>query len=259
MPIDVVDRSVVVTGGASGIGRALSESLLDLGAYVVVLDRDDPGLDRERFTAIVGDVCDPQDNRSAVAAAVDVAPRGLLAFVGNAGIHDGGAKLRDLGPTELDRLSSRLLAVNVGGYLQGARAAAEELIRARGRMIFTLSDASFVAHGVGAGVCYTVSKHAALGVVRALAAELAPEVQVNAVAPGGVLTGLRAADPSDPEIQRALFDHPGDLEAQVRSLNPLNVMLTTDQLVPHYLFLLGEGSAGLTGHVLRPDGGLDLV
>lgn len=259
MSIDVVDGAIVVTGGASGIGRALTESLLDIGAYVVVLDRDDPGFHDVRLVTIIGDVCDPEANRSAVAAAVKVAPRGLLAFVGNAGVHDGGAKLLDLGADELAQLCTRLLAVNVGGYLQGARAATEELVRRRGRMVFTLSDASFVAQGVGAGVCYTVSKHAALGVVRALAAELAPEVQVNAVAPGGVLTGLRAADPTDPGAHHPMFDKPDDLEAQVRALNPLNTMLTTDQLVPHYLFLLGDDSAGLTGHVLRPDGGLDLA
>jgi 2,3-dihydroxy-2,3-dihydrophenylpropionate dehydrogenase len=259
MSPDVRDRSVVVTGGSSGIGRALVSALLELGAYVVVLDRDPPLTAHHRLMTVAGDVTDPDANRAAVEAAVDAAPRGFHAFVGNAGVHDGGARLLDLQPGELDQLTRHLLAVNVGGYLQGARAAAAELVRRGGRMVFTLSDAAFVATGVGAGVAYTVSKHAALGVVRSLAAELAPHVHVNAVAPGGVLTGLRAADPRDPTKQRALFDHPAELESQVRGLNPLGAMLTPQQLVPHYLFLLGEASEGLTGHVLRPDGGLDLA
>jgi 2,3-dihydroxy-2,3-dihydrophenylpropionate dehydrogenase len=256
---ELAGRSVVVTGGTSGIGRALTERLAGAGAHVVVLDlHPDPELaSRDGVEVVPGDVVDPEANRRAVDAARD-ATGDLAAFVGNAGVHDAGRGLLDLSPAELDRLSGRVLDVNVRGYLQGARAAAGELRRSGGVMVFTLSDASFHVSRVGSGICYTVSKHAALGVVRALAAELAPDVRVNAVAPGGVLTGLRAVDPDDPSREHGLFHDPAALERQVRSINPLGTVLTVDDLVPHYLFLLSSASAGLTGHVLRPDGGLEV-
>lgn len=255
---ELAGRSVVVTGGSSGIGRVLTEALAAGGARVVVLDlHPEPGLARDGVEVVEGDVADPEANARAVAAAVQ-ATGDLAAFVGNAGVHDAGRGLLDLTPVELDRLSRRVLDVNVRGYLQGARAAAAALRRSRGLMVFTLSDASFQVSRVGSGVCYTVSKHAALGVVRALAAELAPDVRVNAVAPGGVLTGLRAVEPAAPSIERSLFDDPAALERQVRSLNPLRTMLRPEDLVPHYLFLLSSASVGLTGHVLRPDGGLEV-
>lgn len=256
---ELAGRSVVVTGGSSGIGRALTETLAASAARVVVLDRhaDDRLAALDGVEVVVGDVVDPDANRRAVDAAVRATGQ-LAAFVGNAGVHDAGRGLLDLSPAELDRLSRRVLDVNVRGYLQGARAAAEALTRARGVMVFTLSDASFHVSRVGSGICYTASKHAALGVVRALAAELAPDVRVNAVAPGGVLTGLRAVEPAEPSREREIFDDPAALERQVRAINPLRRMLSISELMPHYLFLLSSASAGLTGHVLRPDGGLEV-
>lgn len=255
---ELAGRSVVVTGGSSGIGRALTEALAAGGARVVVLDlHPDSGPALDGVEVVEGDVADPEANRRAVAAAVR-ATGDVAAFVGNAGVHDAGRRLMDLSPAELDRLSRRVLDVNVHGYLQGARAAAEALRRSRGVMVFTLSDASFQVSRVGSGICYTVAKHASLGVVRALAAELAPDVRVNAVAPGGVLTGLRAVEPAEPSTERDLFDDPAAVERQVRSINPLRTMLRAEDLVPHYLFLLSSASAGLTGHVLRPDGGLEV-
>jgi 2,3-dihydroxy-2,3-dihydrophenylpropionate dehydrogenase len=123
-------------------------------------------------------------------------------------------------------------------------------------MVFTLSDASFVVSGNGAGPIYAASKHGALGVVRSLAAQLAPRVRVNAVAPGGVPTALTSVGPGDRE--RAVFADASAVVAQVRALNPLGVVLRPEDLVDHYLFLLTSRSRGLTGQVLRPDGGLSV-
>ena len=144
-------------------------------------------------------------------------------------------------------LARRILDVNVVGYLVGACAAAEAVERAEGTMVFTLSDASFVVPGNGAGIAYAASKHAGLGVVRSLAAQLAPRVRVNAVAPGGVPTGLSSLSPDAGE-ERAVY---GDVEAW--SADPLHQPAPdgarADDLVPHYLYLLTSQSCGLTGHV----------
>ncbi|MCW2684122.1 MAG: Short-chain dehydrogenase/reductase [Blastococcus sp.] len=261
---ELVGHVVLLTGGASGIGRALGQALLRRGCHVVSLDRHAAGPEAAagegasgRSLQVVGDVTDPDANERAVALALAEFGR-LDAFVGNAGVHDGGATVRDLTPTQLRDLARRILDVNVVGYLVGACAAADAVERAGGTMVFTLSDASFVVSGNGAGVAYAASKHAGLGVVRSLAAQLAPRVRVNAVAPGGVPTGLSSLSP-DAGADKAVY---GDVERavqQIRSINPLRTVLSAEQLVPHYLYLLTSQSLGLTGHVLRPDGGLSVA
>jgi 2,3-dihydroxy-2,3-dihydrophenylpropionate dehydrogenase len=205
---------------------------------------------------IVGDVTDPAANERAVALAVERYGR-LDAFIGNAGVHDGGAHVASLTASDMQALARRVLDVNVVGYLVGAAAAAEAVTRAGGTMVFTLSDASFVVSGNGAGPVYAASKHGALGVVRSLAAQLAPHVRVNAVAPGGVPTALTSVGPGDQE--KAVYADADAVVEQVRALNPLRTVLSAEDLVGHYLFLLTSQSRGLTGHVLRPDGGLSVA
>jgi 2,3-dihydroxy-2,3-dihydrophenylpropionate dehydrogenase len=248
------DRVALVTGGSSGIGRAVVDDLARHGYGVVVLDRDQPSVPfSPSVTAIVGDVRNPDDNQRAVTTALRRYGR-LDVFVGNAGIHDGGVGLCDRSAAELAILARRVFDVDVLGYLLGARAAAEPLARTYGAMVFTLSDASFVVNGNGAGVVYAAAKHAALGIVRHLAADLAPCVRVNAVAPGGVVTGLRAADGDGRE--REVFAEPDPIRERIREFNPLGVVMTPEQLAPFYRFLVGDEAVGMTGEVLRPDGGL---
>jgi len=163
-------------------------------------------------------------------------------------------RLLDRTGTELAALARYVLDVDVVGYLLGARAAAQPLARARGCMIFTLSDASFMVRGNGAGIAYAAAKHAALGVVRHLAADLAPAVRVNAVAPGGMVTGLRAADSGGG--LREVYAQPERIREAIMRLNPLGVVLTPAQIAPLYRFLTTDAAVGITGEVLRPDGGL---
>ncbi|HEU5474353.1 MAG TPA: SDR family oxidoreductase [Actinophytocola sp.] len=240
----------LVTGGASGIGRAVVDDLAGNGYAVVAFDRTEPRCPLPAGVAFVrGDVTEPADNERAVAEALRRSGR-LDLFVGNAGIHDGGVRLLDRDGPRLAELTRRVLDVDVVGYLLGARATAEHLTRSRGSMVFTLSDASFLVSGNGAGIAYAAAKHACVGVVRHLAADLAPHVRVNAVAPGGVITRLRAADGSD------VYAEPEPIAAAIRSLNPLGALATPERLAPLYRFLAGPDAFGLTGEILRPDGGL---
>ena len=265
---ELAGHVVVLTGGASGIGLALSRALRSLGVHVVDLDRRplEAGDDRVEPSApgaawvlhrVVGDVTDPEANERAVGLALAEFGR-VDAFVGNAGVHDGGAAVTDLTPTQVRDLGRRILDVNVVGYMVGACAAAAAVSRAGGTMVFTLSDASYVVSGNGAGLAYVASKHAALGVVRSLAAQLAPHVRVNAVAPGGVPTGLVGLTPDEAQ-ERAVYSDVEAVVRQIESINPLRTVLSAEDLVGHYLFLLTGQSRGLTGHVLRPDGGLSVA
>ncbi|MFK4190038.1 SDR family oxidoreductase [Streptomyces sparsogenes] len=240
----------VVTGGASGIGHAIVADLAAHGYRVAVLDRDAPADgDADRVRWVVGDVRDPEANDRVVDVALSSFGR-LDLFVGNAGVHDGGIGVRDVGGAELAEVTRYVLDVDVVGYLLGARAAAGALADSGGSMVFTLSDASYLVRGNGAGIAYAAAKHAALGMVRHLAADLAPSVRVNAVAPGGILTGLRTAD------GRHVFADADEITATVRAFNPLGVVLCAEQVAPLYRFLASPAAAGMTGEVLRPDGGL---
>ncbi|MYS80753.1 SDR family oxidoreductase [Embleya scabrispora] len=246
-------RVALVTGGSSGIGRAIVADLTAHDYDTVVLDREQPDGDIGGATFVLGDVTSPDDNQRAVDTALD-RYGALHLLVGNAGIHDGEVRLRDRSGAELAALARRVLDVDVVGYLLAARAAAEALTTSRGTMVFTLSDASFmVAPDLGAGIAYTAAKHAALGVVRHLAADLAPHVRVNAVAPSGIVTGLREADGAE------LFaENPDAMREEIRSQNPLGVVLSAAQLAPLYRFLASDEACGMTGEVLRPDGGLSV-
>jgi 2,3-dihydroxy-2,3-dihydrophenylpropionate dehydrogenase len=186
--------SVLITGGASGLGRALVDRFVLEGAAVTVLDRSKDRLGELQSTyggavnTVHGDVTVTADNAAAVSAAV-AANGGLDVFIANAGLWDFGQPLLDMEPDTLSRGFDELFAVNVKGYLLGARAAAGPLRERGGSMIFTLSNASFFPRG--GGPLYTASKHAGVGIVRQLAYELAPEVRVNGVATGGMPTDLR--------------------------------------------------------------------
>ncbi|WFE60210.1 SDR family oxidoreductase [Micromonospora sp. WMMD712] len=243
-------RVALVTGGASGIGWAVVGDLARHDHAVVAFDRRAPRAPLPPGVVFVeGDVTDPSDNDRAVAEALRRWRR-LDVFVGNAGIHDGGVRLCDRDGPQLAALTRRVLDVDVVGYILGARATAEHLSRWHGSMVFTLSDASFMVSGNGAGLAYAAAKHACVGVVRHLAADLAPHVRVNAVAPGGVITGLRDADGSE------VYAEPAPVAAAIRSLNPLGALATAEQLAPLYRFLAGPDASHLTGEILRPDGGL---
>lgn len=251
----VTGRSVVVTGGSSGIGAAVVRALLDHGAHVTSLDLTLPDEIHPMLIAVVGDVTQPDAHAEAVDRALARFGR-LDALVSNAGMHDGGVDVEDLSPPELVDVVRRVHDVNVLGLTLGVQAALPHLRKSRGSVVVTLSDASFEAGNVGAGPAYIASKTAALGLVRHFAHCYAPEVRVNAVAPGGVATGLQALHADGGS--RPLVDDPDGFAERVRVMNPLGAVLTPAEIAEYYLFLLGDRAPGLTGQVLRPDGGLSV-
>jgi NAD(P)-dependent dehydrogenase (short-subunit alcohol dehydrogenase family) len=185
----------LVTGGGSGIGRAVVGRFVEEGARVGVIDRV-PGRGEElraefddKVAAVTGDVTRLDDNKRAVAETVAAFGQ-LDIFVGNAGVLDGFIPLAALPEEKLGAACDELFAVNVKGCILGAKAALPELMKTEGCMIFTASGAGFTS--AGGGVIYTASKHAVVGMIRQLAVELGPRIRVNGVAPGGTMTDLRS-------------------------------------------------------------------
>ena len=145
-----------------------------------------------------------------------------------------------------------MFAVNVKGCLFGAKAALPELKKTQGCMIFTDSVAGL--NSGGGGAIYTASKHAVVGLIRELAVELAPEIRVNGVAPGGTMTDLRGLT-SLGNDDRSQFANPG-VEERLRGGNPLRLALLPDDLAGAYLFLASRRDArGITGTILTVDAG----
>lgn len=242
-------RTALVTGGSSGIGARVVRGLLDNGDHVVVLDRDRPTDDRVRF--VLGDVRSTEDQRRAVEAAVGEDGR-LDVLIANAGVHDGGLTFGDdLAALECD--FRRVVDVNLVGALVSLGAAAGPLAEARGSAVLTLSDASYDVVGNGAGLAYVAAKHGALGLLKAAARELAPHVRVNAVAPGGVATGI--AVESARGDRAPLVSDPGQLAARLAGRTLLGRGVSLDEVANAYLFLASEKASGITGQVLRVDAG----
>jgi NAD(P)-dependent dehydrogenase (short-subunit alcohol dehydrogenase family) len=184
----------LLTGGGSGLGRAIVDRFLEEGARLGVLERSKEKAEKLRadigdaVKVIIGDVTSADDNERAVAETVSAFGH-LDTFVGNAGLWDFNATLEGHSPTELANAFDQLFSVNVKGYVLGARASVAALRESKGSMIFTLSNAAFLAGG--GGPLYVASKHAGVGLVRQLAYELEGAVRVNAVAPGVMPTDLR--------------------------------------------------------------------
>lgn len=246
----------LVTGGGHGIGRAVVHRYLAEGAAVGVLDRDGGALAEladHGVVATVGDVRDPAAHAEATERVL--ARFGTLdTYVGNAGIYDYGAGVADIAPSALPAAFTEVFETNVLGLLLGVRAALDALRSARGSVILTASSSS--SYAGGGGVLYVAAKHAVTGLVRQLAFELAPDVRVNAVAPGATsteLTGVSALGSAG----RVLRDEPG-LAALARGI-PLGFVSGPEQHTGLYVALADPGDTGFTtGAVFPSDGGLEV-
>lgn len=246
----------LVTGGASGLGRAVVEAFVAEGARVVVFDRSERGLAAvtaahpDQVRGVAGDVRDLAANRRAVAEAV-ASFGGLDVLVGNAGIWDYNRSLVRLPDDRIDAAFDEVMGVNVKGYLLAAKAAQAELVSTRGSMIFTVSNAGFYADG--GGTLYTASKHAVVGLIRQLAFECGPYVRVNGVAPGVIRTDLRgpaALDMEERSIGGVLTE-----DAMAGSL-PIDRVANPADYAAAYVFLAAAGESGqATGSIINVDGG----
>ena len=189
---DLSGRKAIVTGAASGIGLGTAELFARSGATVAINDlAGNPRLEeavqrlKDEGLAVLaapGDVGDPQGARSMVEAAAG-AMGGLDYLVNNAGTP---GTPRTIAPSELDRFTEafwqKLLAVNLLGPFRCTHAAAPYLRAAHGAVVNTSSASGF--GGGGSSLPYSVTKAGLINLTKELARALAPEVRVNAIAPG---------------------------------------------------------------------------
>ena len=147
----------LVTGGGSGIGRAVADRFVSEGASVTIVGRNHDRLagavkaspDSSRMHAVEADVRSSEQLHQAVGATVDRFGK-LDTLVANAGIWDYQRQLTRLSAHELGATFDELFAINVKGYFLAAEAAWRELVKTRGSIVMTLSNASFYVNGGGA-------------------------------------------------------------------------------------------------------------
>lgn len=250
-------RRALIVGAGSGIGRAVVAAFGAEGANVAVLERAPHKCDALRqqlpqVPVIEGDATTREANDRAVAAAVD-AFGGLDILVNCVGVFDFYRGVGDIEADALPDAFDEMFRTNVLSHLQSAKAAIPALRRARGSSIVLTESASSFYPGRG-GVLYVSSKFAVRGLVSALAHELAPDIRVNGVAPGGTLnTDLRGL--SSLGLDQTRLDDSPDRARDVAARTPLHVALTGEDHAWSYVFLASERSRGITGETVRPDGG----
>jgi 3-oxoacyl-[acyl-carrier protein] reductase len=251
-------RVALVTGAASGIGRATARVLSAAGARVALGDVAEDGLAEtlallpaEGAVAAATDVTRRADLEALVQRAVSAF--GRLDVVANVAGVLRAAPLAELDEGDLDGI----LAVNLKGVLFGCQAALPELLRHGGSIVNVASSAAFDPHPtLGA---YTVSKAGVVALTRVLAAEVARRgVRVNAVAPGMVDTPMAGFRLRRPDGSLA----PGDRErvlAAARERSPLGTEGRPEDVALAILYLASDAARYVTGQVLHQNGGHPMV
>ena len=253
--------SAVVTGGGSGLGRAIAHALGEGGAPVAVVDLlPDGGVQTVeqvakaggRATFIPADVSRWDDVDRAIGDAVR--QLGPLAIIVNAaGILDGYTNADEMSPA----LWERTIAINLTGTFHGCkRALAEMTPRRAGRIINIASVAGLI--GGGGGSAYVASKHGVVGLTRQLATTVGAQhaITVNAICPGPIETGLRTNSKAilGADAPAVMGGVGADMNL-IRALVPLGRRGTVDEVAAVARFLASEGASYVTGHTLVVDGG----
>jgi NAD(P)-dependent dehydrogenase (short-subunit alcohol dehydrogenase family) len=246
----------VVTGGASGLGRATVERFLAEGARVLIADVEDQR--GQALAATLGpnaffrrtDVSDPNQVGALVAAAVEKFG-GLHVMVNNAGV-SGTMHRRFLDDDLAD--FHRIMAVNVLGVMAGTRDAARHMAANGGGSIVNMTSIGGIQAGGGV-MTYRASKAAVIQFTKSAAIELAYyEIRVNAIAPGNIRTPLLATSAvnMDPgEIER----YEASIRETMRADRPLKREGTPDDIAEAALYFASDRSRYVTGTVLPVDGG----
>jgi NAD(P)-dependent dehydrogenase (short-subunit alcohol dehydrogenase family) len=241
--LDLDGKVALVTGASKGIGRAIAAAVADAGASVMISSRKQDQLN-EAAKSMNGDVAtfaanagEPDQAEACVTATVDRFG-GLDMLVNNAATNPHMGPVIDVDLPRYDKT----FQVNVRGPLVWTQAAWRACMQERGGSVINVSSTGGIRHDSSIGV-YNVTKAALIHLTKILAAELAPKVRVNAIAPGLVKT----------DFARALWEPAEDL---VAATMPLGRLGEPEDIAGAALFLASDLSSWMTGEVIVVDGGM---
>jgi phthalate 3,4-cis-dihydrodiol dehydrogenase len=253
-------KRALIVGAGSGIGRAVVDAFHAEDARVTVLERDRDKCDMLRehlpgVQVVEGNAITREANERAVNVAVD-AYGGLDTLVNCVGVFDFYKGVNDIGADDLHAAFDEMFQTNVLSHLQSVKAAVRWLRATTGSSIVLTESASSYYPGRG-GVLYVSSKFAVRGLVAALAHELAPQIRVNGVAPGGTLnTDLRGL--ASLGLDEVRLDDTPNRARDVAARTPLNVALSGEDHAWAFVFLASDRSRAITGETIHPDGGFGI-
>ena len=244
-------KVAIVTGAASGIGRAAAKALAAEGARVLIADVDEGGERVAEEIRRVGDeghfrhtdVRSSEDVQAVVRDAVERYGR-LDVMVNNAGVAIGGAAGE---MSEEDW--NRVIDVNLTGVWRGMRFAIPEMLKSGGGSIVNTSSVQSEVGFLGWSG-YAASKGGINALTRQAAVEYAPKgIRVNAIIPGTIMTEMNE------RIMRDSDDPDGVMDAW-RSLHPMGRVGQPEEVAAAVVFLASDESSFVTGELLRVDGGM---
>lgn len=237
-------QTVVVTGAASGIGRATAERIAREGGRVVAVDLNADrlqelasALPEAEIVTVAGDITRQEDIDAVVAAAGER----IDGLANVAGINDDFSPLHETS----DAMWDRVIAINLTGGFKLSRAIIPAMLeRGAGAIVNVTSEAGL--RGNASGNAYTVSKHGVIGLTRSAAFMYGPQgLRVNAVAPGGVATGI----PMAPHLSEAGSVRLAPFQGAIPSI------ATAEKLAASITFLLSDDAVNINGAILPSDGG----
>lgn len=229
-------KATLITGGASGIGKATALRFLDDGARVVILDRDRGAMDamRAENPAITGfvtvNVADPQDVARAFVEVDDLVGQPDV-LINNAGI----SRRHEF--TEIPFSEWReVMGINLDGVFLVAQEAARRMVAGHGGVILNMGSTNGLT-GYRRHATYSSSKAAVVELTKCMALDLAPSVRVNAVCPGFVATPLLTYG------------------AWVAEQVPMKRLAQPGEIAALFAFLASDDAAYITGQAFVVDGG----
>ena len=237
--MDFKGKIYVVTGTSSGMGKACAQMLLNQKAVVCGFDRNGGSIDHENYTHFQVDITDEDAVKRSLEETAQKNKR-IDGLVNAAGIWGNSKPFYEISTEDFQKI----LNINTtGAFVMSKYAAKVMLPQKKGKIVNISCIRSTIFRGNMAD--YAASKGAIVSLTSAMALDLAPfNIQVNAVAPGFIYTGMTEKSFDDPEVRK-----------QSESLIPCGRIGTPDDIASIVMFLLSDLSDYMTGTNVFADGG----